>query len=83
MVKSQRDGHIFIILHQSRCPATWKTWKCQGIPTKGEKVRELEKKNKKSQGILLCEAHCLGHISEFHRSLEKSGNSIPSVEWTP
>ena len=41
---------------KSGCPATWKTWKCQGISMQGEKVREFVK-NKKSQGILFCEIH--------------------------
>ena len=33
----------------SRCPATWKTWKCQGISMQGkksEKVREFSKTRK-------------------------------------
>ena len=40
-------------------PATWKTWKCQGISLQGEKVREFlkNKKVRESQGILLCEIH--------------------------
>ena len=37
-----------ISIQNCGCPATWKTWKCEGISMQGEKVRE---RSGKSEGI--------------------------------